>query len=65
VPDERTKTGGFAFLAYPAEYRKTGVMSFLINQDGQLFQKDLGPQTAELAESLGSFDPDPSWSPVE
>jgi hypothetical protein len=58
-------TGGFAFLAYPAEYRKTGVMSFLINQDGQLFQKDLGAQTAELAESLTSFDPDPSWSPVQ
>jgi len=57
--------GGFAFLAYPAEYRKTGVMSFLINQDGQLFQKDLGAQTPELAESLGSFDPDPSWSAVE
>jgi hypothetical protein len=58
-------TGGFAFLAYPAEYRKTGVMSFPINQDGQLFQKDLGAQTAELAESLTSFDPDPRWSPVQ
>jgi Protein of unknown function (DUF2950) len=58
-------TGGFAFLTYPAEYRKTGVMSFPINQDGQLFQKDLGAQTAELAESLTSFDPDPRWSPVQ
>jgi hypothetical protein len=59
------QTRGFAFLAYPAEYRRTGVMSFVINRDGQLFQRDLGPQTAELAESLASFDPDPSWSPVQ
>jgi hypothetical protein len=58
-------TGGFAFLAYPAEYRKTGVMSLLIDQDGELFQKDLGAQTAQVAESLASFDPDPSWSPVQ
>jgi Protein of unknown function (DUF2950) len=58
-------TGGFAFLAYPAEYRKTGVMSFLINQDGDLFQKDLGPQTAQVAESLTAFDPDASWSAVQ
>jgi len=58
-------TGGFAFLAYPAEYRKTGVMSFLIDQDGMLFQKDLGPQTTQVAESLVSFDPDPSWSLVQ
>jgi hypothetical protein len=58
-------TDGFAFVAYPAEYRKTGVMSFLINQDGELFQKHLGAQTAQVAESLASFDPDPSWSPVQ
>jgi hypothetical protein len=57
-------TGGFAFLAYPAEYRKTGVMSFLINRDGDLFQRDLGAQTTQIAESLRAFDPD-SWSPVE
>jgi Protein of unknown function (DUF2950) len=58
-------TGGFAFLAYPAEYRKTGVMSFLIDQNGRLFQKDLGPQTTSVAESLVSFDPDPTWSTVQ
>jgi Protein of unknown function (DUF2950) len=57
--------GGFAFLAYPAEYRKTGVMSFLVSQDGDLFQKDLGPQTAQVAESVTAFDPDPSWSAVQ
>jgi hypothetical protein len=58
-------TGGFALLAYPAEYRKTGVMSLLIDQDGELFQKNLGAQTTQVAESLASFDPDPSWSPVQ
>jgi hypothetical protein len=58
-------TGGFAFLAYPAEYRKTGVMSFVISEGGKLFQKDLGRETAQVAEALRSFDPDPSWSPVQ
>jgi hypothetical protein len=57
-------TGGFAFLAFPAEYRKTGVMSFIINQDGDLFQKDLGAQTTQLAEALSAFEPDPGWSLV-
>jgi len=63
--DDGHMTGGFAFLAYPADYRKTGVMSFIINQDGDLFQKDFGEQTTQLAEALSSFDPDPSWSRVQ
>lgn len=58
-------TGGFAFLAYPAEYRVSGVMTFLINQDGEMFQKDLGPETTATAKAITSFDPDDSWSPVE
>lgn len=58
-------TKGFAFLAYPAEYRSTGVMTFLINQDGEIFEKDLGAQTPEVAKSIDSFDPDPTWSVVE
>lgn len=58
-------TGGFAFLAWPAEYRVSGVTTFLINQSGEVFQKDLGPQTAELAKSMTSFDPDDTWSAVE
>jgi hypothetical protein len=57
-------TGGFAFVGYPAEYRKTGVMSLIINQDGDLFQKDLGAQTTQVAEALSAFDPDKSWSLV-
>ncbi len=58
-------TGGFAFVAYPAEYRNSGVMTFLINQDGQLLQKDLGKTTAETAAALTEFNPDASWSRVQ
>lgn len=57
--------GGFAFLAYPAEYRNSGVMTFLINQDGVVFQKDLGEKTADVAKSITEFDPDNTWKPVE
>jgi hypothetical protein len=55
--------GGFAFVAYPAEYRNSGVMTFIINQDGVLLQKDLGKATAEAA-SMTEFDPDADWTPV-
>jgi hypothetical protein len=55
-------TGGFAFVAYPAEYRNSGVMTFLINQDGLLLQKDLGKTTTETAAAMSEFDPDTSWS---
>jgi hypothetical protein len=57
--------GGFALVAYPAEYRNSGVMTFLVNHNGIVFQKDLGPKTAELAEAMTSFNPDPSWKKVE
>jgi Protein of unknown function (DUF2950) len=55
--------GGFAFVAYPAEYGNSGVMSFMINQDGVLLQKDLGKTTAETASAMSEFDP-AGWSPV-
>jgi Protein of unknown function (DUF2950) len=58
-------TGGFAFVAYPAEYRNSGVMTFIINQDGMLLQKDLGTGTAQTAAAMTDFDPDPSWTPVQ
>jgi hypothetical protein len=54
-------TGGFAFVAYPAEYRSSGVMTFLVSQEGVVYQKDLGPRTAEIAKSMKSYDPDSSW----
>ena len=58
-------TRGFAFLAYPAEYANSGMMSFIINQDGILYQKDLGPKTADLAHALDEYDPDKTWARVE
>jgi len=58
-------TRGFAFLAYPAQYANSGMMSFIINQDGILYQKDLGPKTADLANALDEYDPDKTWVRVE
>jgi Protein of unknown function (DUF2950) len=58
-------TGGFAFVAYPAEYGNSGVMTFIINQDGVLLQKDLGKATTETATTMSEFDPDSSWTLVE
>ena len=57
-------TGGFAFIAYPAEYGNSGVMTFIINQDGVLLQKDLGKSTTETATGMTDFDPDASWKQV-
>jgi hypothetical protein len=57
--------GGFAFVAYPAEYRNSGVMTFIINADGVLLEKDLGNSTTEIATSMTEFDPDASWKPVQ
>jgi hypothetical protein len=58
-------TGGFAFVAYPAEYGNSGVMTFMINQDGVLLQKDLGKSTTETATAMSVFDPDADWRIVE
>jgi len=62
---EGKMVGGFAFVAYPAEYGNTGVMTFIVNQDGVPLQKDLGKITTETATAMSAFDPDKSWSPVE
>jgi hypothetical protein len=53
--------GGFAFVAYPAEYGNTGVMTFIVNQDAVPLQKDLGKSTTEMATAMSAFDPDHSW----
>jgi Protein of unknown function (DUF2950) len=58
-------THGFAFVAYPAEYRSSGVMTFIVNQDGLVYEKDLGPRTADIAQSLRAYDPDPTWQRAE
>jgi hypothetical protein len=57
--------GGYALVAYPDEYRNSGVMTFMVNHSGQVFQKDLGPNTANIAQKITSFDPDPSWKKVD
>lgn len=56
--------GGFALVAWPAEYGVSGIKSFIVNQDGIVYQKDLGPQTATLAKAITKFNPDKSWEIV-
>ena len=58
-------TRGFAFLAYPVEYAASGVMSFIVDQDGIVYQKDLGPNTGNSAKALSVYDPDKTWERVE
>jgi hypothetical protein len=55
---------GFALLAVPARYDRTGIMTFAVNQYGTVYEKDLGPDTAALAEKITAFDPDDSWAVV-
>jgi hypothetical protein len=57
-------TEGFALVAWPADYGSSGVMTFIVNQDGVVFQKDLGDDTATTVESIQAFDPDSSWIAV-
>jgi hypothetical protein len=57
-------TGGFAILAFPAEYGASGVMTFLVSRRGSVYQKDLGDSTAETARAIKAYDPDPSWTRV-
>jgi Protein of unknown function (DUF2950) len=58
-------TSGFALIAWPASYGVSGIMSFVVNQDGIVFQTDLGPETAVIAARTKLFDPDLSWDKVE
>jgi len=53
--------GGFALLAWPAEYRVSGIKTFLVNQDGVIYEKDLGSSTTAIAEAMTTFDPDKTW----
>jgi len=53
--------GGFALVAWPAEHRVTGVKTFMVNHDGIVYQKDLGPETAKIASSITSYNPDKTW----
>jgi hypothetical protein len=58
-------TGGFAFVAYPAEYRSSGVMTFIVGVDGVVYQKDLGKKTEVLAKGMKEYNPDSSWQKTE
>jgi len=53
--------GGFALIAWPAEYGESGVMTFIVNQQGRVYQKDLGENTAKIAQKMSAYDPDKSW----
>jgi Protein of unknown function (DUF2950) len=58
-------TKGFAFVAYPAEYRNSGVMTFIVNQSGIVYEKDLGAKTEELASAMQEYNPDSTWNRVD
>jgi hypothetical protein len=55
-------TGGFALVAFPAKYGDSGVMTFMVNQTGIVYEKNLGPETAKIAANLTEYDPDDSWT---
>jgi hypothetical protein len=54
--------GGFALVAWPADYGESGVMTFIVNQQGRVYQKDLGPNTEKAAKKMTEYDPDSTWS---
>ena len=56
--------GGFALIVFPAQYRLTGVQTFIVSHDGVVYQKDLGPKTLELAPAIDRYNPDKTWTPV-
>ena len=56
--------GGFAAIAYPARYANSGVMTFIVNHEGVVYQRDLGPETAAKARAITRFDPGPGWTPA-
>ncbi len=57
--------GGFALIAYPARWGVSGVMTFIVNQRGRVYQKDLGPKTDELARNMKAYNPDLTWNLVD
>ena len=57
--------GGFALVAYPARYGVSGIMTFIVNQDGIVYQKDLGPKTAQIANAMKTYNPDKTWVEAE
>jgi len=58
-------SAGFAFVAYPVEYQSSGVMTFIVDESGTIYEKDLGPNTTKLARAMTTYDPDSTWHKVE
>jgi hypothetical protein len=58
-------SGGFALVAYPVEYRSSGVMTFIVDQSGTIYEKDLGTNTTKLAQAMTAYDPDSTWHKAE
>ena len=56
--------GGFALVAYPATYGVSGIMTFLVNHDGVVYQKDFGPKTTQVANAMKTFNPDKTWKKI-
>ena len=56
--------GGFALVAFPATYAASGIMTFMVSHDGIVYQKDLGPRTAQIAEAMKIYNPDKTWTKV-
>jgi hypothetical protein len=57
-------TGGFAMIAWPAVFDSSGIMTFIVGPDGDVYQRDLGPRTARIAAGMTTFDPDLSWARI-
>lgn len=58
---EGAMIGGFALVAWPAEYRVLGVQTFIVSYDGVVYQKDLGPDTSKIAAAMERYNPDKTW----
>jgi len=57
--------GGFALVAFPANWGKSGIMTFIVNQQGKVYQKNIGPDTAKIASEMRSYNPDATWTPAK
>ena len=56
---------GFALVAFPAKYGSSGIMTFIVNQQGRVYQKDLGPDTLSIARHMTRYNPDKSWTLIQ
>ena len=58
-------TGGFALVAYPEPWDQSGIMTFIVNQDGKVFQRNLGAKTSRIARAMKEYNPDSDWTLVQ